>query len=64
MSRHYMVCPQNEEMLHKIPPRVRDAIRAEAIRDCIAAVKALSHEPCAECCEVDALAALRALANN
>ena len=36
-----MVCPQNEEMLHKIPPRVRDAIRAEAIADCIAAVEAL-----------------------
>ncbi len=41
MSRHYMVCPQNEEMLHKIPPRVRDAIRAEAIAECIAAVEAV-----------------------
>ena len=38
--RHYMVCPQNEEMLHKIPPHVRDAIKNEAIRDCIAAVEA------------------------
>jgi hypothetical protein len=34
--RHYMVCPQNEEMLHKIPPHVRDAIREEAVAEHIA----------------------------
>jgi hypothetical protein len=39
--RHYMVCPQNEEMLHKIPYPVRQKIRAEAIAECIAAVEAI-----------------------
>jgi len=36
-------------------------VREDMIEKCIAAVEALSHEPCGECCEVDAVAALRAL---
>jgi hypothetical protein len=31
--RHFMACPQNEEMLHKIPPHVVAMIRKDAARD-------------------------------
>jgi hypothetical protein len=31
--RRYMVCPQNEEMLHKIPPRVAAEIRADTLAE-------------------------------
>ena len=57
--------PDNEDRLLKIPPHVRDAIRAEAIKDCIAAVET----QIGYCAETDpmrqglglALAALRGL---
>lgn len=38
--RHYMVDPDNEERLLKIPPRVVAAIKAEAYAEAVNAVKA------------------------
>lgn len=40
--RHFMVDPVNEDRLLKIPPHSQKPIRDEAIRDCIAAVEAIS----------------------
>ena len=39
--RHYMVDPDNEERLLKIPPHVRDAIRTEALLDAFKAVSSI-----------------------
>lgn len=42
--RHYMVDPENEERLLKIPPRVVAAIKAEALDAAEAAVAAYADE--------------------
>jgi len=39
--RHYMEDPDNEDRLLKIPPGVVAAIREQALRDAVEAVKAL-----------------------
>lgn len=43
--RYYMVDPDNEERLLKIPPHVRDAIRAEALNEAWKAVHNLEFYP-------------------
>ena len=63
--RHWMVDPDNEERLLKVPPHVVKRIKAEAYAEAVEAVKA---QPCPqgygirECsCWSDAVAAIEAL---
>lgn len=55
-SCNYFPCGCTPCMCHLIAK-----VRADQTAKAIAAVEALSHEACAECCEVDAIATLRAL---
>jgi hypothetical protein len=50
--RHYMVDPDNEERLLKIPVRVVAEIKAEALADAVQRVEALPHS--LECVTRDA----------
>jgi len=60
---HDPLCPDPDYPLPRkcVNCHLIDDVREDMIEKCIAAVEALSHEPCGECCEVDAVAALRAL---
>lgn len=42
--RHYMVDPDNEERLLKVPPRVVARIKAEAYAEAVEAVKTYAEE--------------------
>ena len=59
--RHYMVDPDNEERLLKVPPRVVQAIKAEAYAEAVEAVKALWPECKSPQDNDDAVAAIEGL---
>ena len=46
--RHYMVDPDNEERLLKVPPRVVASIKAEAFAEAVDAVKGM----CQDCDDI------------
>ena len=59
--RHYMEDPENEDRLLKIPPQVVAAIRDQALRDAVEAVKGNSICGCGWCRQCLAVAAIEAL---
>ena len=63
--RHYIVDPDNEERLLKVPTRVVAAIKAEAFAEVVEALTALcahtKYEGCLPCPHDDAVAAIKGL---